>query len=221
MKKVKSVFVIMGLMLLMILTRYKPSNHVVLHNQIKDSVNVVESVLLKDNINFVRIPNLPSNFDTIPGGNNLYRSSQPSLKQLEEIIKSYNIQVVIRMNAKESTNVTPEQEMNLVQSMGKKYVWFNAHMGYQKGKGYVTSLDSIQPYLNGGNALIHCTHGADRTGYQVAKYLQNNFGWSRQELWYYTIKYNNWERNIKNGQMGYVKYMEAFYPYDLWKKEIL
>ncbi len=216
MRNVKSVFIIMGVLILMILTTSRPTNRVIAQNhKIKDSVEVK-----KDTINFVRIPNLPSNFDTIPGGNNLYRSSQPSLKQLEEIIKAYNIQVVIRMNAKESTNVTPEQEMELVQSMGKKYVWFNAHMGYQKGKGYVTSLDSIQPYLKGGNALIHCTHGADRTGYQVAKYLQDNLGWSRKELWYYTIKYNNWERNIKNGQMGYVKYMEAFYPYDLWKKEI-
>jgi protein tyrosine/serine phosphatase len=169
---------------------------------------------------FIRISNLPKNFDTVPGGNNVYRSSQPSLEQLQRILKEYNIQTVIRMNAKESTNVTPEQEKQLVQQMGKKYVWFNAHMGYQKGKGYVTSLDSIQPYLRKGNVLIHCTHGADRTGYQVAKYVQDKLGWTRQQLWYYTIKYNNWNNNIRHGQTGYIKYMEAFYPYDLWLKEI-
>lgn len=171
-------------------------------------------------VQFTRIANLPKNFDTVPGGNNVYRCSQPSLDQLKRILQAYKITTVVRMNAKETTNVSPSQEQQLVQSMGCNYVWVNAHLGYVKGKGYVESLNKIQPLLHKGNVLIHCTHGADRTGYQVAKYIQDKLGWTRQELWYYTIKYNSWNSKIRKGEVGYIKYMEAFYPYDLWLSEI-
>ena len=169
---------------------------------------------------FVRINNLPKNFDTVPGGNYVFRSSQPSLKQMSAILKTYDIRTVVRMNGTETTNVSPVQEKRLVESMGVKYVWVNAHLGYVKGKGYIESLNQIQPILQNGHVLIHCTHGADRTGYQVAKYLENKLNWNRKDLWYYTIKYNSWENKIRNKEIGYIKYMEAFYPYNLWLKEI-
>ena len=169
---------------------------------------------------FVRINNLPKNFDTVPGGNYVFRSSQPSLKQMSVILKTYDIRTVVRMNGTETTNVSPVQEKRLVESMGVKYVWVNAHLGYVKGKGYIESLNQIQPILQKGHVLIHCTHGADRTGYQVAKYLENKLNWNRKDLWYYTIKYNSWESKIRNKEIGYIKYMEAFYPYNLWLKEI-
>lgn len=37
-------------------------------------------------------------------------------------------------------------------------------------------------------------------------------------VWYYTVKYNNWGKSIPKGETGYIKYMDTFYPYDLWKK---
>lgn len=188
--------------------------------EVIDTVKVVKTQIKDTIYRFSRINNLPKNFDTVPGGNYVFRSSQPSLKQMEEILKTYDIKTVIRMNAKETTNISPEQEKQLVESMGVKYVWVNAHLGYVKGKGYVESLNKIQPLLQDGHVLIHCTHGADRTGYQVAKYVENKLNWNRKELWYYTIKYNTWETKIRNGESGYIKYMEAFYPYELWLKEI-
>lgn len=169
---------------------------------------------------YIRIKGLPSNFDTVPGGKYVFRTNQPSLKQLKLILETYPINTVVRMNAEEGTGISIENERELVQSMGKKFIWVNAHEGYQRGRGYVGSLNKIQPILDSGNVIIHCAAGADRTGYQVANYIQRNFGWSRKELWYYTIKYNSWEKYIPNGQEGYIKYMEAFYPYDKWKLEI-
>lgn len=169
---------------------------------------------------FVKIQRLPSNFDTVPGGKYVFRTNQPSLKQLRLILETYPIECVVRMNAEEGTGVPIEAEKELVQSLGKTFVWVNAHEGYQKGKGYLGSLNKIQPILDSGNVIIHCAAGADRTGYQVANYIQRNFGWTRQQLWYYTIKYNSWEKHISNRQTGYIKYMEAFYPYDKWKLEI-
>lgn len=173
-------------------------------------------------IPFLKINGIPSNFDTVPGyhlGKSVFRSRQPKIEQLKVLLENYPIDVVIRMNDTEGTGVTIEQEKNLVESMGKKFVWVNAHLGYESGKGYVKSLEKVQPILDSGNVLIHCTAGKDRTGYMVGKYIQNNFGWSKQEIWDYTIKYNEWEIYIPQQKMGYVKYMEAFYPYEEWKKK--
>lgn len=170
----------------------------------------------KDTTKFTRIKNLPSNFDTVPGGNNVFRSNQPSLTQLESILSVYDIQTIIRMNDIEGTGVSISSERKLVESMGKKFVWVNAHLGYKKDSGYIRSMDTIQPYLQQGNVLIHCTAGADRTGYQVARYLKDKFNWSEKELWEYTIKYNYWEKFICQGKTGYIKYMEGFYSFDKW-----
>ena len=170
----------------------------------------------EDTTKFVRIKNLPSNFDTVPGGNNVFRSNQPTLTQLESILSVYDIETVVRMNDIEGTGVSISSERKLVESMGKKFVWVNAHLGYKKDSGYIKSLDTIQPYLHSGKVLIHCTAGADRTGYQVAKYLKDKFGWSEKELWNYTTEYNYWEKFICQGKTGYIKYMEAFYTFDKW-----
>lgn len=175
------------------------------------TINVVDT-----SYNFTRIDNLPSNFDTVPGGNNVYRSNQPRLNQLKSILESYDIKTVIRMNAEEGTGISISAERKLVESMGLEFIWVNAHIGYEKDKGYIKSLDTLQPYLHNGKVLIHCTAGADRTGYQVAKYIKDKFDWSEEKLWEYTIKYNDWENYICQGRRGYIKYMEAFYRLDDW-----
>lgn len=169
--------------------------------------------------NFVIMKGLPSKFDKVPAGNHVYRSNQPTLKQLEKILTNYPIETVVRMNDIEGTGVKITDEQDLVESMGKRFVWINAHLGYKKGEGYVESLKQIQPYLGDGNVLIHCTAGADRTGYQVAKFIETQKGWSKDKLWNYSLKYNDWDRLICMGKMGYVKYMEAFYPYEEWKQK--
>lgn len=165
---------------------------------------------------FIRIDNLPSNFDTVPGGNNVFRSNQPSIKQLKNILESYDINTVVRMNGKESTGISVAYEKSVVESMGKEFIWVNAHINYVKDSGYVGSIEKVQPYLHKGNVLIHCTAGADRTGYQVARYLKDKFDWDEKRLWEYTTQYNHWEKFICQGKSGYIKYMEAFYTMDDW-----
>lgn len=181
-----------------------------------ESVESVNDVVEVSKDTFIRIGNLPSNFDTVPGGNNVFRTNQPSLNQLKSILTNYDIDVVVRMNGLEGTGVSINSEKKLVESLGKKFVWVNAHLGYEKDSGYVKSLDTIQPYLRSGKVLIHCTAGADRTGYQVAKYIKDKYEWSEVDLWNYTIKYNHWEKFICQGLRGYIKYMEAFYTIDQW-----
>jgi len=162
---------------------------------------------------------LPRKFDTVPIGNNVYRSNQPTINQLKLILKTYNIDRVIRMNDTEGTGITIDMERKVVESLGKEFLFINAHIGYEKGKGYVGSIDSIQPYLNEGNVLIHCTAGADRTGYQVGRFIKDNTNWSDDKIWKYTIQYNSWPKHICRGEWGYIRYMEGFYSLKDWCKE--
>ena len=166
---------------------------------------------------------LPKNFARIPGGKNNFRSDQPSLKELRYIFDKFpRIKYVIRMNGEESTGVPIDDERRVSEEYGKKFMFMSAHKGYVKGKGYTESLNNMLPYLKKGNTYIHCTHGADRTGYVVAKYLQDiGFrNWNKEQLWDYTIGYNSWHSSkliCKPGSnLGYIKYMEAFYPLPEW-----
>ena len=166
---------------------------------------------------------LPRNFEEVPGGNNNWRSNQPSLTQLEYIINTEGIENVVRMNGDaDSGGVSKADEKELVEGMGVNYYWVNAHKynsgDKDKGIGYTKSMEEVLPILEEGNTLIHCTAGMDRTGYMVAKYLQDNFNWDKDRLWEYTVRFNNWESHICNNvsNKGYIKYMEAFYSLEEW-----
>ena len=163
------------------------------------------------------IANEPRKFSKVPAGINVYRSAQPRLNELTDILEKYPINVVVRMNDIEGTGVSIESERLVVESVGKKFVWVNAHLGFKEGQGYTKSLEKIQPYLDSGNVLIHCNAGKDRTGYQVAKFIQRQKGWTKDKLWKYTVEINDWEFHICQGKKGYIRYMEAFYPYKEWK----
>lgn len=164
-------------------------------------------------------------FAKIPGTTN-YRSGQPTLQQLEYIIKEYDIKNIIRLNGNEGNDPTSraggtvytDQERDLAEKLGvtfypKSGEFVNAHdpWGGKKGKGYVNSIARVKRLLNKGNTLIHCRNGADRTGYLVAKYLQDTQGWNdEQELWNYTIQYNHWCKMGKFIGSGYDKYAQGF-----------
>lgn len=166
---------------------------------------------------------LPARFKEIPGEKDNYRSSQPKMSQLEYILKNYPIETVIQLNGCSS------KEKELVESLKKKYYCPDAHDGFQKDKGYVGTLDEVLPILEEGKTLIHCTAGKDRTGYTVAKHLEETLGWDKDKLWEYTTGFNSWggdDGHIcdppKRGEgtnKGYIGYMEAFYPIEEWCKK--
>ena len=104
-----------------------------------------------------------------------------------------------------------------------KWVRVDAEKGLKSGKGYVGTLNEVLPSLDDGNNLIHCTHGADRTGYVVAKHLKDVKGWSNEQLWDYTVEYNSWEGKsgyiCKGNNVKYLNYLEGFYPLSEWCKK--
>ena len=170
------------------------------------------------------------NIHLIPDGKNNYRSAQITLDQYPYFIKKYGIKNIVRMNgdgadAKHQSSF-PEtkkaDEKAMCEKEGCNFYWFNAHEGYKEGQGYVGSLKNILPILAKGNTLIHCTHGADRTGYVVASHLQQTGKMTdKDELWKYTTQYNRWQNLMDKDDFfgsGYDKYADAFYPIDELKK---
>lgn len=164
------------------------------------------------------------NFHLIPDGKNNYRSAQFTLDVYPEIIKKYGIKHVVRMNGdggdSKHTSSMPETTRSAEEKMckdnGCEFHFVNAHEGYKEGEGYLQSYNKIAPILKQGNTLIHCTHGADRTGGVVASYLKRNgFMTDPDKLWQYTTQFNSWNDYIKRGKFfgsGYDKYADAFYP---------
>jgi muramidase (phage lysozyme) len=173
----------------------------------------------------------------IPGTSNDWRSGQPSRAQLKYIIEELGVKNVIRLNGNSSSDVAArcdksekfkvEEEKALVEALGgtfygsEKYGFLNSHDGFKKGQGYVKTIDNVLPILDKGNTLIHCKNGADRTGYLVAEWLQQNMNWGKEDLWNYATQYNSWEGSggkVCKGKYGYIKYMEGFYPLYEWCK---
>jgi hypothetical protein len=97
----------------------------------------------------------------------------------------------------------------------------SSHAGYKRGQGYTKSVENAGAVLDKGNTLIHCAHGADRTGGIVGGYLKTRgYMTNLDELWNYTTQYNGWMRMIRNGKFfgsGYDKYADTFYPIDQLK----
>jgi len=171
------------------------------------------------------------NLDIIPDGRGNYRSAQLTANQLPYVIKKYGIKRIIRMNGdgldSKHRSKYPETPISLEKGIclnnGCDFFFINSHSGFKRGQGYATSIQRMSEVLDKGNTLIHCAHGADRTGGMVGAYLKDRrFIMDKDELWAYTTKYNGWMRMIRNKTFygsGYDKYADGFYPIDELKKK--
>lgn len=170
------------------------------------------------------------NFHSIPGGKGNYRSAQITMSDYPEIIKKYGIKNIIRMNGdgsdskhkKEYPETSKIEEQEMCKKLGCNFIFINAHEGYSSGKGYVGTLKKALPILKKGNTLVHCAHGADRTGYVVASHLRDiGVMTDKDKLWEYTTQYNGWQNMVNKGNFfgsGYDKYADSFYPIGELKK---
>jgi hypothetical protein len=163
-------------------------------------------------------------FHKIPGGTNNWRSAQITADVLPLVIKKYGIKNIVRMNGDDSdsrhkgshSKTSRDTEKKICEENDCTYHFINAHSGFKLGKGYTSSIQQTSNILNQGNTLIHCAHGADRTGGMVGSYLKNNgYMTDKDELWKYTTQFNNWQDKINRGNFfdtGYAKYADGFYP---------
>lgn len=147
------------------------------------------------------------NFHLIPDGKNNYRSAQIPVTikgrdYLGEVLDKYKIKTIIRFNGDggdskhysthPETSIASEKEV--ADSKGVKFYKLSS----------TKDQDKVNSLLSQGNVLIHCAHGADRTGGNVGGYLfKIGFG-DTKEIWDYTTKYNGWKRMVKNNPSGFV-----------------
>ena len=163
-------------------------------------------------------------FTKIPGGQNNYRSAQITANLLPSVIKKYGIKNIIRMNGdghdSKHKSTYPETskstEERICKENGCTYYYIDSHSGFKSGQGYTLSIQKTNDILNKGNTLIHCAHGADRTGGMVGAYLKNNgYMTDKDELWKYTTQFNGWQSRINSNTFfgsGFDRYADGFYP---------
>ena len=148
------------------------------------------------------------NFHIIPDGKNNYRSAQLPVTLngkdfLGEVIDKYGIKTIIRFNGdggdskhRSSHPMTSiDSERSAAESKGVKFHKLSSTKDQSK----------VNDLLSQGNVLIHCAHGADRTGGNVGGYLKSiGFG-DTNKIWSYTTQYNGWNKMIKGNPTGFVK----------------
>jgi hypothetical protein len=183
------------------------------HLQTQDSVQALESADVSESV-----IKKPYNFHKIPAGNNNWRSAQIPLTEngkevFRPIIENYGIKTIIRLNGNdddEPDELSVEDEKALADSMDVKFYRLSP----------TRKQDEVNALLDQGNVLIHCAHGADRTGGNVGAWLQETLGWDTDNVWKYTIQYNGWNNLAlkRPGEFvrdGYLKQAQKFGVRDL------
>lgn len=160
----------------------------------------------------------PYNFHLIPDGKGNYRSAQLPPNLLDYVIDKYKIKNIIRFNGdgrdskhhSGDVEVPVSTERQIAQSKGVNFMRLSS----------TSKQNEVNQTLNGGNTLIHCAHGADRTGGNVGGYLLS-IGWGdTNKIWDYTTQYNGWERMIRSSPNvwvngGYLTQAQKFGVRDL------
>ena len=138
------------------------------------------------------------NLDQIPLGSNNWRSAQPTSTQLAKFIVEKGIKSVIRFNGNGTdtdNNFSIDDEKAVSTQNGAKFYKLSS----------TKDQDTVNSLLNSGNVLIHCHHGADRTGGNIGGWLYSK-GWGdTKKIWNYTTKYNGWNRMAINSPSSFSK----------------
>ena len=138
------------------------------------------------------------NLDQIPLGSNNSRSAQPTSTQIAKFIVEKGIKSVIRFNGNGTdtdNNFSIDDEKAVSTQNGAKFYKLSS----------TKDQDTVNSLLNSGNVLIHCHHGADRTGGNIGGWLYTK-GWGdTKKIWDYTTKYNGWNRMAINSPSAFSK----------------
>ena len=125
---------------------------------------------LKREVAAAQAAGAPNLWQVAPG---LYRSAQPDAQGFAEVAKRYGVRTVV--NLRDDTNDgrfgarglrlvdAPLDAMNL--PSGERQI--------------INALRAIRAARKDGAVLVHCEHGADRTGAVIALYRMLYQGWSR------------------------------------------
>jgi protein tyrosine/serine phosphatase len=123
-------------------------------------------------------PRLPKRFAVVQPGV-LYRSSQPSAAQVQNLAADYGIRTIVVARA--DVDRRASAEIDAARKLGVKIV----QLPIESGK--LLRDEQVQDFLrcvdDPGNrpVLVHCSAGRHRTGYLCAMYRIQRQGWPLQE----------------------------------------
>jgi hypothetical protein len=193
-------------------------SHIIMFNE---WVNKRYGANFTPNIQESKGPNLPDpylgeryNFHLIPDGlGTNFRSSQLVLPDLEGVIKKYGIKNIIRFNGEGRDSKHYESDPG-VSVLSEKNLCEKLDCNFYK-LSPTEDQDKVNKILSSGNSLIHCAHGADRTGGNVGGYFYdtkvNPNLTTTDQIWRYTTQYNKWNSMaIKDPQGFYIDQAKKF-----------
>ena len=137
---------------------------------------------------------------------NLYRSEQPGRANLEEI-KAHGIRTIISFRAfhSDSDILGNTGEIDLIRIPMNTWNIKDRHV--------LRALNAIEMAKKKGPVLIHCQHGADRTGLISAMYRMIYQGWNKKEAldelvnggYGYHAIWKNIPRYVQEVDLAYIK----------------
>jgi hypothetical protein len=185
--------------------------------RIQSYTNIKSSFSGKDPEKVDPIISKDFNFHIIPDGKGTnYRSAQFTPDVMKKMYEKYGIKNVIRFNGdgkdsihrKGNIPVSIKQEEDICKEIGCNFYKLSSTRDQEK----------VNKILSEGNTLVHCAHGADRTGGNVGGYLyktkRNPELTTPESIWEYTTKYNGWNRMVKTSpeqfKNGYLQQAQKF-----------
>ena len=117
---------------------------------------------------------------------NFYRSAQPTAEGFQALAKDPGIKTVISLRAFHS-------DKDLIAGTGLTLVRVPMNAWHIETEDVVAALAAIHKAETNGGVLLHCQHGADRTGLITALYRVMYQGWTKQAAL----------AEMKEGEFGY------------------
>lgn len=116
------------------------------------------------------LPGVPKLHRVAP---NFYRSAQPDADGFRALVKRYGIRTVISLRAFHS-------DEPLVAGLHLRRYDFPMHTWHIEREDVVGALRALRASMKLGPTLVHCEHGADRTGLISALYRIVYQGWDKE-----------------------------------------
>jgi protein tyrosine/serine phosphatase len=135
----------------------------------------------------------PRNFGVVEEGF-LYRSGQIHPRIIEDVLREYEIDLVIDLARDDPRRESVRAEIAAVEALGIRKLDLFGLDGYGVGRldAYASALEEIARARSAGaRVLVHCSAGSERTGAAVALYRMLFQGWTGERAYAEYLGYRN------------------------------